>query len=192
MARTSNAREQYLLGAARLFRRNGFNGTALKDIAAESAAPWGSLYHHFPGGKTELGAAAIRESGAGYRRLITKVLDDADDPLAGLLEFFVLAADVLEASDYADGCPVATTALDTASSNEAVREACADVFSDWLALIAEVLEPGFGERAPRLATTGLCLLEGAFTLSRTLRSTRPMHDAAAELGVLLGVTTPRT
>jgi AcrR family transcriptional regulator len=189
MGRTSNSREQYLLGAARLFRRHGYNGTALKDIAAESGAPWGSLYHHFPAGKSELGAEAIRNSGAGYQRLITHVLGQATDPAAGILRFFGLAAEALEASDYADGCPVATTALDTASSNDAVRDACAAVFADWLTMITAELTPTYGDRAPRLATAGLCLLEGAFILCRTLRSVQPMHEAGAACALLLELDT---
>ncbi|WP_455410071.1 TetR/AcrR family transcriptional regulator [Streptomyces hiroshimensis] len=34
-----------------LFRRNGYSGTGLKRIAAEADAPFGSIYHFFPGGK---------------------------------------------------------------------------------------------------------------------------------------------
>lgn len=40
--------------ARRLFRERGYFGTALSDVIADSAAPRGSLYFHFPGGKEEL------------------------------------------------------------------------------------------------------------------------------------------
>ena len=39
---------------ARLFREHGYVGTALSDVVTESAAPRGSMYFHFPGGKEEL------------------------------------------------------------------------------------------------------------------------------------------
>ena len=124
-------------------------------------------------------------SGAGYRRLLASVLDRADDPVEGLLEFFRLAADALESSDFADGCPVATTALDTASTDPVVREACARVLESWVDDIAAALRPAFGPRARPLAVTGLATLEGAFVLCRASRSVQPLHDAGSELGRLL-------
>ncbi|HXH56644.1 TetR/AcrR family transcriptional regulator [Iamia sp.] len=183
MARTSTSRDQFIDGAARLFRQRGYNGTGLKDITAESGAPWGSLYHHFPGGKSQLGAEAIRHSGDGYRRLIAKVFADADEPTEAVLRFFSLAAEALEASDFADGCPIATTALDTASTNPDVRDACAGVFQDWLDDISARLEPGVDRQG--IALMGLAALEGAIILSRSLRSRQPLDDVAAQLRALL-------
>ena len=47
-----------------LFRRQGYAATGLKAILAASDAPYGSLYHFFPGGKEELGVAALHAGGA--------------------------------------------------------------------------------------------------------------------------------
>ena len=44
----------------RLFQRQGFTGTGIKQILTEADAPFSSLYHFFPGGKDELGAESIR------------------------------------------------------------------------------------------------------------------------------------
>jgi TetR/AcrR family transcriptional repressor of lmrAB and yxaGH operons len=53
-----------LLGtAADLFQRQGYHGTGLNQILAESGAPKGSLYHYFPEGKEALAAAALGRSG---------------------------------------------------------------------------------------------------------------------------------
>lgn len=190
--RTSTSREQFLDGAARLFRRQGYNGTGLKEITAASAAPWGSLYHHFPGGKSQLGAEAIERSGAGYLRLMAKVFDEADDPIDAMVRFFALAADALEASDFGDGCPIATAALDTASSNDEVRRACASVFTAWLDALAARLVPVVGpERARTVAVLGLSALEGSIILSRTLRTTEPLNVAARELEAAARATATR-
>ncbi|MGD1935602.1 MAG: TetR/AcrR family transcriptional regulator, partial [Candidatus Phaeomarinobacter sp.] len=62
MARTSNARQQLIETAARLFQSRGFHGTGLSLILEESGAPKGSFYHHFPGGKDELAVAAMQWS----------------------------------------------------------------------------------------------------------------------------------
>jgi TetR/AcrR family transcriptional repressor of lmrAB and yxaGH operons len=51
-------------------RTKGFHGVGLSELLAQAQAPKGVLYHHFPGGKTELAVAAIdqvRRSGASVR-----------------------------------------------------------------------------------------------------------------------------
>lgn len=42
-----NRRQALLLGAARLFRRNGFDGTSTRDIAAAAGMQSGSPFYHF-------------------------------------------------------------------------------------------------------------------------------------------------
>ena len=55
---------------AELFRRQGYAGTGLKQILADANAPFGSLYHFFPGGKEQLGAETILASGRLYLRAV--------------------------------------------------------------------------------------------------------------------------
>lgn len=83
-----------------------------KQIVEAARAPFGSLYHFFPGGKEQLGAEAIRTSGAVYELLIPAVFDQAPDSVSGTREFFALAATHLTETDYADACPIATVALE--------------------------------------------------------------------------------
>ena len=59
----SETRERILRASGELFRRQGYMGTGVKQIVAEAGAPFGSIYHFFPGGKEELGAETIRRSG---------------------------------------------------------------------------------------------------------------------------------
>ena len=40
-------------------QRKGLHGVGLNELLAAADAPKGSLYHHFPNGKTELSVAAI-------------------------------------------------------------------------------------------------------------------------------------
>ena len=110
-------RDRIVNASAELFRRQGFNGTGVKQIVAEAQAPFGSLYHFFPGGKEELGAAAIRWSGGVYAQLLPAVFDPAPDVLTGVRDFFDGAADHLRETDYADACPIATVALEVSRSS---------------------------------------------------------------------------
>jgi AcrR family transcriptional regulator len=175
-------KERIVERSAELFRRQGFAGTGVKQIVAEASAPFGSLYHFFPGGKEQLGEETIRWSGAIYGQLIDAFFKPGGDPVAATRAFFAAAAQTLVETDYADACPIATVALEVSSTNEPMREACADVFESWVHSATERLrEAGIPRgRARRLAFSMLASLEGAFVLARALRSTEPVEVAGAE------------
>src|SRR6266540_3826226 len=173
--------------SAELFRRQGFTGTGVKQIAAEASAPFGSLYHFFPGGKQQLGEEAIRWSGALYGRLIDAFFGPGTDPVSATREFFAAAAATLQETGYADACPIATVALEVSSTNEPMRQACADVFNSWVDAATErLVEAGLPRKRSRsLVVSILALLEGAFVLSRALRSTEPLDIAGAAATALV-------
>ena len=175
----TKTKDRIVTTSAELFRRQGYTATGLKQIVAEASAPFGSIYHFFPGGKEQLGAETIRWSGAMYGALVPAIFDPAPDVVTAVRNFFAGAAEDLAASDYADACPIATVALEVSSSSEPLREACADVFESWLASATERLtDAGIaGPRARELAIAMVAALEGAFVLARALRSTEPLAVA---------------
>src|SRR4029079_3666084 len=102
-----------------------------KQIVSGAGAPLASLYHFFPGGKEALGAEVVRASGAGYQTLVEGLWAAAPDVVAGVHAIFDGAAAVLEATGYEDACPIATVALEVASTNEPLRLATAAVVGPW-------------------------------------------------------------
>src|SRR5580704_1753990 len=116
-------RQRILENSSDLFGRQGYSGTGLKAILAASEAPYGSLYHFFPGGKEELGVAAIQASGQVYLRMVEAIFGHGIDVVTATERFFEGAAFVVEDSGYADACPIATVALEVASVSEPLREA---------------------------------------------------------------------
>jgi AcrR family transcriptional regulator len=179
VAPTSTTRDRIINASADLFRRQGYNATGVKQIVAEASAPFGSLYHFFPGGKEQLGAEVIRWSGALYGQLIDVFFEPGVDVANAVEAFFDGAADTLVDTDYADACPIATVALEVASTSEPLREATADVFESWVGaaagcFISAGIAPG---KARELAISLLASLEGAFVLSRAWRSTEPLKVA---------------
>ena len=166
-----------------LFRRNGYVGTGLKQIASEASAPFGSIYHFFPGGKQELAAEVIRTSGRMYQELVAGVLDQATDSRHAMRLAFGTAAALLVETDYADACPIAMVALEVASNNEPLRQVTAEVFSGWIeAGVARFVGWGYSPDAARRLSVGFInTLEGAFVLARTLRSTEPLEVAGATM-----------
>ena len=175
----TDTRERILDASRGLFARRGYAGTGIKQILAEADAAFASLYHFFPGGKDQLAAEAIRTSGAMYQDLVEGVLDAAPDMLTAIGDCFAAAADTLQATGYADACPIATVALEVASTDETLRQATAGVFASWItALSRRIVSAGVDEAtATELAISVIALLEGAFILSRALRSTEPMKAA---------------
>jgi AcrR family transcriptional regulator len=172
-------RDRIVDASAELFRRQGYNATGVKQIVTEAQAPFGSLYHFFPGGKEQLGAEAVRTSGAMYELLIGAVFDPAPDLITGVRQFFAGAAAHLVETDYEDACPIATVALEVSSASEILRQACADVFESWIEAGTGMYESAglTPERARELTIAMLAALEGAFVLARALRSTEPLGVA---------------
>src|SRR5215212_465408 len=126
-------RDRIMYASAELFRRRGYTGTGMKQIVAEANAPFGSIYHFFPGGKEQLGDEVIRMAGDFFRRLFESIADDAPDMVTGVRDFFDGAAETLRQTDYEDACPIATVALEVASTNDTLRRATAEVFESWIA-----------------------------------------------------------
>lgn len=175
----SDTRDRIVRASAELLRRQGYNATGVKQIVARAEAPFGSIYHFFPGGKEELGAAAVRSSGATYALLLPAVFDPEPDVVSGVRAFFAGAAEHLRESGYADACPIATVALEVSSASEPLREACAEVFADWIGAGAERFEAAgiAAGRARELAIALIAALEGAFVLARAQRTTEPLTVA---------------
>lgn len=172
--------------AALLFQRQGYVGTGLKQIAAESGAAFGSIYHFFPGGKTDLAESATRQAGAAYRDLTYGVLTSVEEPEKALLLMFETAAAHLAESGYADACPIATLALEVASTDERLRVVTDEVFADWVEVgtgwFARWVEP---DAARDLAASMIMLLEGAFLLARAAREPGPLLVAGRSMVALL-------
>ncbi len=76
-------------------------------------------------------------------------------------------------------CPIATVALEVASTNEQLRVATAEVFDAWIASGAVRFESVAisPEMSRLLALTLISLLEGAFILSQSLKSSKPVRAA---------------
>src|SRR3954452_6007300 len=102
----SDARDRMIRSAAILFRENGVRGTAFADVLEHSGAPRGSVYHHFPGGKRQLGEETPRYAGEYIAAGIVAALEDGA-PVAAIEAFGADWLKILRDSDYAAGCPVA-------------------------------------------------------------------------------------
>jgi TetR/AcrR family transcriptional repressor of lmrAB and yxaGH operons len=169
-------------------RTKGFHGVGLTEVLDRAHAPKGVLYHHFPGGKTELAVATIRvvvdHITAGLKRLF----ESHSDPLEGLRVWMADAQKALLDSGYEKGCPLATIALESTANDTAIRDAVAEGFHK----IRETLRHALvgkgltqGEAGP-LATLVVSAYEGGLMQSRVAGDTAPLHDTHRILLEIIG------
>lgn len=187
MSRKQTSRDRFVATAARLFMRQGYHGTGLAQIVAESGAPKGSLYFHFPQGKEQLAAASVETAGAVFAIQLNRVLADAPDPAVALGKLCDLLAQWMVQSDFSEGCPITNACLELAPGNAAVTAACDTIFNGWRAaweghLIAAGRD---AKAAPAIATTIVSALEGAFILTRASRSVLPFTHVREVLTMVL-------
>jgi TetR/AcrR family transcriptional repressor of lmrAB and yxaGH operons len=178
--RMSETKDRLLRAGEKLFRAQGYSGTGLKQLASAARAPWSSMYHFFPDGKEQLAEEAIRYGGELYARMIQQCFVASPDPRDAIAAMFSGEAKILRSSGFRNGCPVASVALDVASTSEKVRKPCAEVFALWIGVLAEgIAASGTSEdTATDLASYILASLEGAIILSRTSKSVKPLEQTA--------------
>jgi TetR/AcrR family transcriptional regulator, lmrAB and yxaGH operons repressor len=173
--------------AVRLFRQKGYSGTGLSEIVEASAAPKGSLYHYFPGGKAAIAEEAVREAGRRVAKTIRELAAGRRSTGELLIAHAGLLSKWMEQSGFRDGCPITTVLLEMAPDDAAITEAGREAYAARLEAVRERLRldgvpPA---RAERLATLCTSALQGALIQARVERSGEPILAAAAELDLLL-------
>ena len=180
MAQPRKHKAALIAAAAKLFRRHGYAATGLSEILQESGAPRGSLYYYFPGGKEEIAAAAVDAAG----QMVSTTLDRLADDSASADEFFDKYTDMLAgwmaASKFKDGCPIATTILETVPQSDLINGVAQQVFGQWRSIIAGVLRrDGLSmEQAQPLADYVMATVEGALLMARVQQDIQPFKNAA--------------
>jgi TetR/AcrR family transcriptional repressor of lmrAB and yxaGH operons len=171
---------------AKLMRRQGYYATGLNQIVAESGAPKGSIYFHFPGGKEQLAAEAIAASAAYLDRGMRAC--ERETALASLDLYVTEAGNLLERTDFAEGCPIATVILEAAIASPALGKACADAVEALLGRVTGWLErDGFPpETARERAQLVYAALEGTLMFAKARRSVEPLTTLRRQLPGLIG------
>jgi TetR/AcrR family transcriptional repressor of lmrAB and yxaGH operons len=186
MPRKSDAKDRMIAAARRLFREHGYLGTALSDVVTESAAPRGSIYFHFPGGKEEL-AGEVTLLHAGDHIAHINRAAAATSTAGQLIEAFIgRIRDELTSSNYREGCAMAPIVIESTPASDQLSDATRRGFQDIIAtLAARLTEKNVPHsRATQLATHALSSVEGALILGRALRNPEPFDLAIAQLAVI--------
>jgi TetR/AcrR family transcriptional repressor of lmrAB and yxaGH operons len=189
----TDTRTRMLDTTARLLQQRGYHGTSLNDILAASAAPRGSLYFHFPGGKDQLVLEASRAAVDRVTQHRSEVLAAASSPAAAVRAFADGIVLLLEETDYQLGCPIAPIVLDGTSEVTDLSELCRQTFEEWIGLLREAFaEAGIAkQRAEALALLTQSSFEGALLIARAYRDSSPVLMVAGEVEAMVAAATPR-
>ena len=180
-----DGRALLLNGARQLLAEKGYAGMELRDVAERGHAPRGSIYHHFPGGKTQLAREAAELEGETIRDLIERSLEQR-----GLRETLTMFGAIFRrrVADHPErlGCPVAAAALARPEDAELAAVATA-AFQSWERPIAAALREEGVSRADAEAFAGLVVstVEGALLRARAAGDHAPLDSAVSGLGQAL-------
>ncbi|HEY1722125.1 MAG TPA: TetR/AcrR family transcriptional regulator [Magnetospirillaceae bacterium] len=181
----NDSKTKMVRSAATLFSTRGIASTSFSDVLADSGAPRGSIYHHFPEGKAQLAEAAVSwvaQRVAAYQRAYTGTTT------AGALERFIsLWRSVVTSSQGGQGCALAGVTIDTAIADRHLLDITRAGFRSWIDVLADQFAAsGIAiDRARAIATMVVAGLEGALILCRAEGSAQPLDTVAGELMRLL-------
>ncbi|MDP9842931.1 TetR/AcrR family transcriptional regulator [Streptosporangium lutulentum] len=175
MGRSSDSRQRMVAAARQLIRERGYHGTALSDVVKRSAAPRGSVYHHFPEGKVQMAAEAADSHAREQVEMINQVAGSSSSAEDLVRTYFDLAREGMVNSGYQRGCAIAPLVIEASEESEGLDEVGRRSFSsmvDGMAFQLTVL--GVEHTAAReLAHAVVAAVEGALVTSRALRSPEP-------------------
>jgi AcrR family transcriptional regulator len=181
----SDSRARMVRSAASLIRSRGMSATSFSDVLADSHAPRGSIYHHFPSGKAQLAEDAIRLTSD---RVVAHLrAGKATSPSDVLERFIDMWRQVVVTSAGTAGCVVAGVAIDTVAGDLELIGLVRTTFRSWAGVLAEQLEAAGipSNRAAPIALATLAGMEGALILCRAEGDSKPLDTVARELMRLL-------
>ena len=170
-----------VVSAASLLGSRGVGATSLADVLAASRAPRGSIYHHFPGGKSQLIGEAMRWT---TEQVLAYQEQCAARTAPGVLGHFVdLFRHSIASSQCQAGCPIAGVVVGSSSEDGKLLLLGREGFRAWADLLTRQL---IAVRVPprnarSLAVTTLASVEGALILCRAERSLEPLEQVAEQL-----------
>lgn len=184
-AKRCSTRDKMLVSAARVLRERGVAGVTIDEVLSRSGAPRGSVYYHFPHGRSQLLTEALRHAGDA----ITAIIDDAatGGGVTMVRHFVDFWERELVDTDFDAGCPVVAAATSSTEDEPQLTSVAGEIFGHWReALTRAFAADGFNEpEAASLAVTCIAAMEGAVVLCRSTRSVGPLHDVARQIEFLL-------
>lgn len=180
-------KEIFIEQTCRLLNERGRIDFALSDVLDSCGAQKGSLYHFFPGGKNELVVAAVEQMSDCALAHVQACLESEDSVADAVYRQVSDLAKLVETQDRPIAIPFSAIAAITGDDNEEVTLACQRALQRLESAFLKALKnDGLkASQAKGVATFIIAAIEGAFLLSRTGRTGKPLRLAAPNLRIFI-------
>jgi TetR/AcrR family transcriptional regulator, lmrAB and yxaGH operons repressor len=179
----TDTRSRILQAAYRTLRKRGYHASGLTDILTLAQAPKGSMYHHFPGGKEEMGVAVIEI-------ICNDILALFSSPPKQSTSELLLAAGhelvlVAERTQF-EICAMFSSFVAEGQNSPQLAEAVSRAYARMLGALQErLMRDGMAaEQAAERAQIILALLEGGSILAQAQRNVNALRLAVRQAAAL--------
>lgn len=146
------------------FRRKGFDGASMADLAASTGLAKAGLYHRFPGGKMEMAEAVLSDVRVWMVEQVLDPLDAPGDPQAKLIAMTTALRELYE--EGTAPCLIGMFSVSEAFEQLQAR-LCASLESLQRGIATTLLDHGLTRReATRRAEDAVIRIQGALIVSR--------------------------
>lgn len=122
MSKRDFKKEQILLAGMEVMKRQGYNGTSVKDIVDAASVPKGSFYNYFESKET-FALEAVEYTAEEVLEAAVAVLTDAEvAPLVRVRTYFEKGIGEACANEFRDGCFLGNMCQEMSDSSDAIRQ----------------------------------------------------------------------
>lgn len=173
------SKQTYMPALFKLFRQLGYEGVTLTKISKETGLGKASLYHHFPGGKSDMMESVLAHSEQYLKENVLSVLTADGTPKERLQKMCDRLNEL-----YAGGTqPCLLAVLQAGTGRDRFHDSVKGTLEAWIDAIAVVLvETGLSPSAAKQrGQDALISVQGALMLSRALNDPNIFQRALQQL-----------
>jgi len=160
----AKAKEAILRSAARVLKRDGFNGIGVDGLAASAQVTSGGFYSNFATKEALLEEVINAELGAMFAGIADADPAERDRRLRELVAVYLSDQ---HRQDVADGCVMPSLSADVSRAAPHVRETYQRRMTELVATLASAM-PGTPAERQQRAWTAVATIVGAVTVARAL------------------------
>lgn len=164
--------------ATELFQQQGFYATGLNTLLQQAKCPKGSLYHHFPGGKTDLAIACLEQLSQQLLEFIDQLA--LTQGTAGLIKALFQQTELwLKQQGWLGGSLLSTLNHETTAADTEIRQALKKAYDLIEAKLQQVfIAEGMAKNTAKDFSLQLMInYEGALNLASATQNKAPLQHA---------------